>query len=587
MAEMMKKEFLTKLYIFIVMIGLIAFLSWMFHAMQTSPLNVTNFSTGWAVTYHGETRNDVDLSEHAFEGLKRGDVVVLRNTLPDSIITGTQIRVYTGYAVINVYVAGKDEYTYGYGFDSQDRVIPGVYHRITLVKAQAGKDIKIQYQVKDDDPFTILPTIYIGDAEGIYGKFIQDNLFALSVGVVLTLVGFLLSVITCILAFRKSSIAIIFYAANFALLMGIWSLADMLVLNLILNNPEVTYLIKYIALYLCPISIVLIFREININRPKWRAIFLGSAIVDYLFCGVTFFLYYKKLFHINESLIFLHLLIAIEIVLAFRSVFTKFSLQRRKDVYLTFGLTSFSMLVCLDMFRFNMDLYAASIGLSFHMRSSFMPFGALVFLVCIFLCYAFDVTDQRKAEEERNRLQELAYRDRLTNLYNRQKCDEILREKITGNKKFTIINFDLNELKTTNDTKGHLYGDLLISGFAKILEKVFQQKNNAVGRMGGDEFLAILEITDTNEVQKLLRTLEELMKIESKNGDIYYSCAYGIANSDEVEQEEDDKHKTSVIYELADKRMYEMKRKQKEISKTLAQEKNIDNKGEIDNGSKL
>ena len=560
----MRKELRTKIYMIVVMLVLVLILYWMLQVMKSSPMNVMNFSQGWTVTYHDQTESDIDLSQYAFKGLKRGDTVVIKNVLPNSIMTGSQIRIFTAYAVVNVYIAGTDEYNYGYGFDKEDKVIPGVYHRVTLVRAQAGKEIKIKYQIKDDDPFTVLPAIYIGDAEGIYGKFIQDNLLSLSVGIVLALVGFLLSVITCILSIRKSSTAIIFYAANFALLMGLWSLADMYVLNLILNNPEATYLIKYVSLYLCPVSIVLIFREINYNHPRWRSVFFWSAVIDYLFCAVTFFMYGKKIFHINESLIYLHLLIAIEIVLAFVSVFSKFSFQRKKDVYLTFGLTAFTSLVVLDIFRFNIDLYAAAIGINIHMRSSFMPFGALVFLVCIFLCYAFDVTDQRKAEEERNRLQELAYRDRLTNLYNRQKCEDAIHEKMEKNASYTIINFDLNDLKKTNDGKGHLYGDMLISGFAKMLDKVFQYKNNVVGRMGGDEFIVILDTVDGNDIRKHLKTLEELMKLQNKSGEIQYSCSYGVASTIEADKNITPQEKGKFVYELADQRMYQMKKMQKE-----------------------
>lgn len=572
----MKKEFRTKIYIVVMMLGMVAIFWYLLQTIQNNPMNVMNLSEGWMVTCNDTTEENIDLLKYAFKDLQKGDVVTLRNTIPDTITTGMQIRVFTAYAVMNVYIAGKEEYHYGYGFSQQDRIVPGTYHNIELVKAHAGKEIMIKYQVKDPDPFTILPAIYIGDTEGISGKFIQDNMFPLCVGVILTLVGSLLSVITCLLALKKASIAIIFYAANFALLMGLWSLADMYVLNVIINNPEATYVIKYITLYLCPISIVMIFRELNLSRAKWRRIFLCCAIVDYIFCAVTFTMAYLNLFHINESLLYLHLLIVVEIGFAFGSVFSQFNIQSKKERYLTVGLTAFVLLVALDMFRFNLDLYASTFGLDIHLMSSVMPFGALIFLVCIFLCYAFDVTDQRKAEEERNRLQELAYRDRLTNLYNRQKCDEILKEKRNEKADYTIINFDLNELKYLNDTKGHLYGDMLISGFAKILLKIFHGKKDIIGRMGGDEFIAILSTIDRNEIKKSLKALNELMHVESENGEIKYSCAYGFACSDEVSDGNTMQEETQYVYELADTRMYEMKRRQKETTLHDTNEKEED-----------
>ena len=80
----------------------------------------------------------------------------------------------------------------------------------------------------------------------------------------------------------------------------------------------------------------------------------------------------------------------------------------------------------------------------------------------------------------------MAYTDNLTGLYNRRFCEERLKSYRYNNIPFTIINFDMNGLKATNDTHGHSSGDKLIKGFADILTKSFGDKG-IVGRMGGDE----------------------------------------------------------------------------------------------------
>ena len=50
--------------------------------------------------------------------------------------------------------------------------------------------------------------------------------------------------------------------------------------------------------------------------------------------------------------------------------------------------------------------------------------------------------------------------------------------------------FDLNNLKTTNDTMGHSAGDRLIMDFARLLRSVIPDKG-FVGEYGGDEFMAV------------------------------------------------------------------------------------------------
>lgn len=55
-----------------------------------------------------------------------------------------------------------------------------------------------------------------------------------------------------------------------------------------------------------------------------------------------------------------------------------------------------------------------------------------------------------------------------------------------------MIVFDINNLKIINDTLGHDFGDILIIDSCKLICKVF--KRSPVYRIGGDEFVVILEM---------------------------------------------------------------------------------------------
>jgi len=59
------------------------------------------------------------------------------------------------------------------------------------------------------------------------------------------------------------------------------------------------------------------------------------------------------------------------------------------------------------------------------------------------------------------------------------------------NQVFGILTFDLNNLKQTNDSLGHEYGDKLIITFANLLAQTFSDYGT-VGRTGGDEFVVLL-----------------------------------------------------------------------------------------------
>ena len=124
---------------------------------------------------------------------------------------------------------------------------------------------------------------------------------------------------------------------------------------------------------------------------------------------------------------------------------------------------------------------------------------------------------------------------------------------------FTIFNFDMNGLKATNDTHGHSSGDKLIKGFADILTKTFGDKG-IVGRMGGDEFIVIVENIEELNCQEEIRHFQKIMSEANKAQSGYvYSTAYGYADSSEIVSDGEIRD-VNMVYRLADNRMYENKK---------------------------
>ncbi len=104
----------------------------------------------------------------------------------------------------------------------------------------------------------------------------------------------------------------------------------------------------------------------------------------------------------------------------------------------------------------------------------------------------------------------LAYRDGLTGCRNKtayQDAADALEEKMrTGRPEFAVIVFDLNNLKTVNDTCGHDFGDMLLIDACKLICKVF--KRSPVYRVGGDEFVVILENDEYEHYTEILDRFE-------------------------------------------------------------------------------
>ncbi|WBL14474.1 sensor domain-containing diguanylate cyclase [Sutcliffiella sp. NC1] len=114
-----------------------------------------------------------------------------------------------------------------------------------------------------------------------------------------------------------------------------------------------------------------------------------------------------------------------------------------------------------------------------------------------------DISEQKQLEDK---LRHLAYYDNLTNLPNRLLLHNHLKRAKArakrNNHNLTILFMDLDGFKQVNDTLGHDVGDLLLKEVAYRLENCVREED-LISRIGGDEFIIVLEETDNEDVRKI------------------------------------------------------------------------------------
>jgi diguanylate cyclase (GGDEF)-like protein len=97
------------------------------------------------------------------------------------------------------------------------------------------------------------------------------------------------------------------------------------------------------------------------------------------------------------------------------------------------------------------------------------------------------------------RLEELAFRDGLTNLYNHRYFQEVLGKEMIRAKRYghslCLIMFDIDFFKKVNDTHGHPAGDQVLINLARAIGAAVRL-NDIVARYGGEEFAVILPETN-------------------------------------------------------------------------------------------
>jgi diguanylate cyclase (GGDEF)-like protein/PAS domain S-box-containing protein len=151
------------------------------------------------------------------------------------------------------------------------------------------------------------------------------------------------------------------------------------------------------------------------------------------------------------------------------------------------------------------------------------------------LHYLFVLTDisaQKNAESE---LRLLANYDHLTGLPNRTLLLERIKHAIDLSKRQTqsiaLFFIDLDRFKQVNDSLGHDYGDLLLQEIAKRLVYALRV-DDTVARIGGDEFVVLLESFDNNNqlgkiAGKIIETIGK--SVDLNNNAVSVGASIGIA----------------------------------------------------------
>jgi len=160
-----------------------------------------------------------------------------------------------------------------------------------------------------------------------------------------------------------------------------------------------------------------------------------------------------------------------------------------------------------------------------------------------------------RLQEKNRELEKLSITDELTGLYNQRQFYKTLEQEAINSKKrknsLCLIFFDVDGLKTYNDTYGHSGGDDVLKAVAQSLSQNIEKGTGSGYRYGGDEFAAILTEVYADQAVQFARGINEGLR---KIGFQHVSLSFGIA---ELRSGMDSK----TLFSHADDAMYVAKRR--------------------------
>lgn len=469
------------------------------------------------------------IPENSVLGLSGHNNVIIKGNFNRDIPVNKLVMMRIDNMRVKIFQNGKEIYSFG----ERDS--------IPEYAKSAGNvwDYFVSPGIEEEDEITIeLYNVYTDHVESTYTSFLENiymeyegtiisynirtSILDCFVAVFIICMGIIASGLAFIMFRMGQPITDLLYFVGLSISSGIWFFIDFDVQQYFFPYPVLNNSLDIISLLFTMFFLVSYFA--HYLKGKCRILLLGLAstsLILIIVATITQFLgiadYYDYLIVIQSLSILFGPIIAGSFIYEYK----KYKSKEMKKI-----LTA-TIILCIGVMG---DAICNMMEIT-----PFLIWFKISYLIFIMIQFTQITQMIRNFMAESARVQileELAYQDALTGIKNRtaylEKIDQI-NANLDSKCKLGVIVLDINNLKVVNDTLGHDYGDRYILSGCEIICKVFDKKE--VYRIGGDEFVVILENTTGERCVELGKKLDKEMQENNKYyiGKIKVSLAYGIA----------------------------------------------------------
>ncbi|MDE7272364.1 MAG: GGDEF domain-containing protein [Lachnospiraceae bacterium] len=396
-----------------------------------------------------------------------------------------------------------------------------------------------------------IPTFYIGNTYSLPAFIITRNIIPFTLCIVMFVLGIVLVAYHLFVSIEINTSGKLLKLGIFSIFLSIWSINECSITTLVLKNSLVTSYLAFLSLMLLPFPFAMFVQTFYEDDHKVWNWFCKVDLTQIVICVI---LQFTGIIDLRETLWATNAMVCLLVGIIL------------KQSYILIRNGIHSRMVKIHMICISICILSLLMDLSCYYSgawdaNTFGRLGFLTYIIILGLSSARESTILMKMGQKANAYQTLAYTDQMTGLHNRTCFNKDFANLSENPTDVAVIDFDLNNLKYTNDTFGHSIGDLYIKSCAKIIYEIF----NGIGtcyRVGGDEFVTLIEKASAIDMTHYLAMLESSVDAsnrENKSTKVKMQIAYGYAiYSPELDKNLED------TYNRADKFMYTNKKEKKE-----------------------
>lgn len=475
--------------------------------------------------------------------------------LPDLILSPV-VGFYSNYTDFSIYLddvlllSFPDEtpiFTSGTG---------NTWHFVRLPADYVGKTLRIEIhcQLGDGVTYTLKPVL-IGAKASILLQAFRSSAVTAVLACCLILAAFVLAVMYYVLRRKLGLNRTTIFLALFAIFFAVYILCESSFAKMIVPNGQLLYFLTFVFLAMIPVPLIGFF-SCDFGE-KFHRIPVILIVMCFINLYTQMILHFTGIVNLRQMVPFTHGTFLVSIVTVVGCLLMtdkkKYPGARIKL------LSSIPMMVggCVDILLIDVGKPSTN-------NSLWSVVGVTVFIFIQFGVFLGSYFIKYRNAVETEVLMDMAYRDMLTDIGNRNAYERKLKElgASPAPEDLCCMVLDINDLKYINDTYGHQIGDVAIKITGAVLDELLPSSGQAF-RTGGDEFVVLMNGMTMEGMASLADTITAEAAARGRKVAIPLSLAVGSGRYVEKDGNVQD------FIRRVDSLMYEKKRVMKEQRHTF------------------